>query len=150
MASRLRLNVNGEARDVEVEDGEPLLYVLRNQLGLNGPRFGCGLAQCGSCAVLVDGVNMRSCVLPARALINKSVVTLDGLGDAANPSYVQQAFIDEQAMQCGYCSNGMIVAATALLAKNPSPSRADVIDALDGTLCRCGSQGAGSGEHGRT
>jgi nicotinate dehydrogenase subunit A len=136
---RLRLDVNGVARDVDVEDGEPLLYVLRNQLGLNGPRFGCGLAQCGSCAVLVDGVNMRACVLPAAAAANKSVVTLEGLGDATNPSPVQQAFIDEQAMQCGYCSNGMIVAATALLEKNPSPSRADVIDALDGTLCRCGS-----------
>lgn len=139
MARRLRLNVNREARDVEVEDDEPLLYALRNQLGLNGPRFGCGLAQCGSCAVLVDGVSMRSCVLPATAAANKSVVTLEGLGDAVNPSRVQQAFIDEQAMQCGYCSNGMIMAATALLAKNPKPTRADIVKALDATLCRCGS-----------
>lgn len=139
MARRIRLDVNGETRRVEVEDGEPLLYVLRNQLELNGPRFGCGLAQCGSCAVLIDGVAMRSCVLPATAVDSKRVTTLEGLGTAANPSPVQQAFVDEQAMQCGYCSNGMIVAAIALLAANPNPSRRDVIEALDGTLCRCGS-----------
>ncbi|MEO1203661.1 MAG: (2Fe-2S)-binding protein, partial [Pseudomonadota bacterium] len=139
MARRIRLDVNGETRRVEVEDGEPLLYVLRNQLELNGPRFGCGLAQCGSCAVLIDGVAMRSCVLPATAVDSKRVTTLEGLGTAANPSPVQQAFIDEQAMQCGYCSNGMIIAATALLETNPKPSRSDVVEALDGTLCRCGS-----------
>ncbi len=139
MVSRIRLDVNGEPHDVKVEAGEPLLYVLRNQLNLNGPRFGCGLAQCGSCAVLVDGVAMRSCVLPAAAAVNKAVTTLEGLGSAGKPSRVQRAFIDEQAMQCGYCSNGMIVAATALLETNPEPTRDDVVAALDGTLCRCGS-----------
>ncbi len=139
MAQRMTLQINGESRDVDVEDGEPLLYVLRNQLGLNGPRFGCGKAQCGACSVLVDGVSTRSCVLPAAALRGKSVVTLEGIGSVDRPSPVQQAFIDEQAMQCGYCSNGMIVAATALLERNPTPSRDDVARALDGNLCRCGS-----------
>jgi len=139
VADPIRLDVNGETHDVKVESGEPLLYVLRNQLELNGPRFGCGLAQCGSCSVLVDGVSIRSCRYPATAAIGKTIVTLEGLGTGDQPSPVQQAFIEEQAMQCGYCSNGMIVAATALLQKNPSPSRDDVIEALDGLLCRCGS-----------
>ncbi len=139
MTQRITLKVNGEHRDVDVEDGEPLLYVLRNQLGLNGPRFGCGKAQCGACSVLIDGVSTRSCVLPAAAVANKPVVTLEGIGDADRPSAVQQAFIDEQAMQCGYCSNGMIMAATALLEQNPAPNRDDVVRALDGNLCRCGS-----------
>ena len=139
MTQRMTLTVNGESHDVEVEDGEPLLYVLRNQLELNGPRFGCGKAQCGACSVLVDGVSTRSCVLPATAVRNKSVVTLEGIGSEDKPSAVQQAFIDYQAMQCGYCSNGMIVAATALLEKNPTPGRDEIIRALDGNLCRCGS-----------
>lgn len=133
------LNINGKQRAVSIGDDEPLLYVLRNQLGLNGPRFGCGLAQCGACAVLVDGVSVRSCVTPATAVENRAVVTLEGLGDASNPSPVQQAFIDEQAMQCGYCSNGMIIAATALLKRNPRPDRQEVVAALDANLCRCGS-----------
>ena len=139
MSQRLSLEVNGETHDVDVEDGETLLYVLRNQLGLNGPRFGCGKAQCGACSVLVDGTSTRSCVVPTAAIRGKSVVTLEGLGSAEAPSALQQAFIDEQAMQCGYCSNGMIIAATALLADNPAPSRDDVVRALDSHLCRCGS-----------
>ena len=139
MTQRMTLRVNGESHDVSVEDGEPLLYVLRNQLGLNGPRFGCGKAQCGACAVLVDGVSTRSCVLPAAAVADRSVVTLEGLGNSEAPSAVQQAFIDEQAMQCGYCSNGMIIAATALLEENRSPTREETARALDGHLCRCGS-----------
>ena len=139
MSQRMSLEVNGETHDVDVEDGEPLLYVLRNQLGLNGPRFGCGKAQCGACSVLIDGTSTRSCVLPVAAIRGKPVVTLEGLGSADAPSVLQQAFVDEQAMQCGYCSNGMIIAATALLADNPEPSRDDVIRALDSHLCRCGS-----------
>ena len=139
MSQRLSLEVNGETHDVDVEDGETLLYVLRNQLGLNGPRFGCGKAQCGACSVLIDGTSTRSCVVPTAAIRDKTVVTLEGLGSAEAPSALQQAFIDEQAMQCGYCSNGMIIAATALLADNPAPSRDDVVRALDSHLCRCGS-----------
>ena len=139
MSQRMSLEVNGETHDVDVEDGEPLLYVLRNQLGLNGPRFGCGKAQCGACSVLIDGTSTRSCVVPAAAIRGKPVVTLEGLGSAEAPSALQQAFVDEQAMQCGYCSNGMIIAATALLAENPEPSRDDVVRALDSHLCRCGS-----------
>ena len=139
MSLFMSLEVNGETHDVDVEDGEPLLYVLRNQLGLNGPRFGCGKAQCGACSVLIDGTSTRSCVLPVAAIRGKPVVTLEGLGSADAPSVLQQAFVDEQAMQCGYCSNGMIIAATALLADNPEPSRDDVIRALDSHLCRCGS-----------
>ena len=139
MSQRLSLEVNGETHDVDVEDGETLLYVLRNQLGLNGPRFGCGKAQCGACSVLIDGTSTRSCVVPTAAIRDKSVVTLEGLCSAEAPSALQQAFIDEQAMQCGYCSNGMIIAATALLADNPAPSRDDVVRALDSHLCRCGS-----------
>ena len=139
MSQRMSLEVNGETHDVDVEDGEPLLYVLRNQLGLNGPRFGCGKAQCGACSVLIDGTSTRSCVLPVAAIRGKPVVTLEGLGSADAPSVLQQAFVDEQAMQCGYCSNGMIIAATALLADNPEPSRDDVVRALDSHLCRCGS-----------
>ena len=139
MTQRITLTVNGESHDVDVEDGEPLLYVLRNQLNLNGPRFGCGKAQCGACSVLVDGVSTRSCVLPTTAVRNKTVVTLEGIGSEDTPSAVQQAFIDYQAMQCGYCSNGMIVAATALLEKNSAPSRDEIVRALDGNLCRCGS-----------
>ena len=139
MTQRITLTVNGESHDVDVEDGEPLLYVLRNQLNLNGPRFGCGKAQCGACSVLVDGVSTRSCVLPTTAVRNKTVVTLEGIGSEDTPSAVQKAFIDYQAMQCGYCSNGMIVAATALLEKNSAPSRDEIVRALDGNLCRCGS-----------
>ncbi len=139
MAERIRITVNGETQTVEIDRGEPLLYVLRNQFELNGPRFGCGLGQCGACAVLVGNESVRSCVLPASAAIGKTITTLDGLGDQEAPSVLQRAFIDEQAMQCGYCSNGMIIAATALLDRNPTPTREDVVAALNGQLCRCGS-----------
>ena len=126
--------------DVDVEDSTPLLYVLRNDLGLSGPRFGCGLAQCGTCTVLVEGTPIRSCVTPVSGVADKPVTTLEGLGNRANPHPIQEAFIAEQAGQCGYCSNGMIMAATALLEKNPDPTDEEIRKALAGNLCRCGTQ----------
>lgn len=125
--------------DVDVEDSTPLLYVLRNDLGLSGPRFGCGLAQCGTCTVLVEGTPIRSCVTPVSGVADKPVTTLEGLGNRANPHPIQEAFIAEQAGQCGYCSNGMIMAATALLEKNPDPTDEEIRKALAGNLCRCGT-----------
>jgi len=131
--------VNGEARVVDVDPDTPMLYVLRDTLALKGPKFGCGLAQCGACTVHVDGAAVRSCVLPVEAVGNKAVTTLEGLGTSAKPSKLQQAFIDEQAAQCGYCVNGMIMTSAALLAKNNSPSEAEIRDALADNLCRCGT-----------
>jgi len=131
--------VNGEARVVDVDPDTPILYVLRDTLALKGPKFGCGLAQCGACTVHVDGAAVRSCVLPIEAVGNKAVTTLEGLGTSAKPSKLQQAFIDEQAAQCGYCVNGMIMTSAALLAKNRSPSEAEIRDALADNLCRCGT-----------
>ncbi len=132
------LTVNGRAYTVEAEPDTPLLYVLRNDLGLNGPRFGCGLAQCGACEVIVEGREVRSCVTPLSA-VRGEVTTLEGLGTAENPHPIQQAFIEEQAAQCGYCISGMIMTSYALLKKNPSPSDADIRQALAGNLCRCGT-----------
>jgi len=134
-----RLNVNGEMREATAEAETPLLYVLRNDLELNGPKFGCGLGQCGSCMVLVDGEAVRSCQRPVSTVGDNSVTTLEGLGtpDALHP--LQKAFIDEQAMQCGYCINGMIMSAKALLDRNKSPDEAAIRAALDVNLCRCGS-----------
>ena len=117
----------------------PLLYILRNDLRLNGPKFGCGLGECGACTVLVDGAAQRACVLPAGAAEGRAVVTLEGLGTAAAPDPVQQAFIDEQAAQCGYCLNGMIMTTKALLAHTPRPSDAQIRQALRHNLCRCGT-----------
>ena len=125
--------------DVDVEDSTPLLYVLRNDLGLSGPRFGCGLAQCGTCTVLVEGTPIRSCVTPVSGVADKPVTTLEGLGNRANPHPIQEAFIAEQAGQCGYCSNGMIMAAAALLEENPDPTDEEIRKALAGNLCRCGT-----------
>jgi nicotinate dehydrogenase subunit A len=133
------LNVNGEPRQVEADPESPLLYLLRDQLELNGPKFGCGLAQCGACTVLVDGKATRSCQTPVSAVSGKEVVTLEGLGTEENPSPIQQAFIDEQAAQCGYCINGMVMTAQALLYQNANPSDADIRTALAGNLCRCGT-----------
>jgi nicotinate dehydrogenase subunit A len=133
------LNVNGTARSVRVEPATPLLYVLRNDLKLNGAKFGCGQAQCGACSVLVDGIEQRSCVYPVSAVGKGSISTIEGLGTPQQPSALQRAFIHEQAAQCGYCSNGMIMAAQALLARNPKPSESEVKRALDGHLCRCGA-----------
>ena len=135
-----RLMVNGKAQVVESWDpNQPLLYVLRNQLGLHAAKFGCGLGQCGSCTVLIDGRAMFSCVYPVSAAVGKKITTLEGIGSAENPHPVQAAFIAEQAAQCGYCSNGMVMASVALLRKNQHPSDAEVKSALAGNLCRCGS-----------
>jgi nicotinate dehydrogenase subunit A len=133
------LDVNGRTVSVTVDDPDtPLLYVLRNELGLHGPRFGCGLGQCGACTVHVDGAAVRSCITPLSTVTGK-VVTLEGLGTDANPHLVQQAFIQEQAVQCGYCINGMIMQAAALLARNPKPSEQEVKAELANNLCRCGT-----------
>ena len=134
-----RLNVNGQPREATAEATTPLLYVLRNDLELNGPKYGCGLGQCGSCVVLVDGLAVRSCQTAVSAIGDKSVTTLEGLGTPDAPHPLQKAFIDEQAMQCGYCINGMIMGAKALLDKNPEASEAEIKTALSGNLCRCGS-----------
>ncbi len=141
MATAVPLHVNGQPRTVEVDDpGMPLLYALRDNLGLSGPRFGCGLGQCGACTVHLDGEAARSCVTPLSSLApGQKVVTLEGLGSPERPHPVQQAFIDEQAVQCGYCINGMIMQAAAFLAKNKSPSEADIRGALAQNLCRCGT-----------
>jgi nicotinate dehydrogenase subunit A len=135
----IRLNVNGAEHSLGVPHDTPLLYVLRNDLALNGPKFGCGLGECGACTVIIDGVAARSCVVPAGIAQGRRIVTLEGLGTAKALHPVQQAFIDEQAAQCGYCLNGMIMTATALLARNPSPSEPEIRDALKYNLCRCGT-----------
>jgi nicotinate dehydrogenase subunit A len=133
------LSVNGRTVSVTVDDPDtPLLYVLRNELGLHGPRFGCGLGQCGACTVHVDGAAVRSCVTPLSAVTGR-IVTLEGLGTDAAPHPVQQAFIDEQAVQCGYCINGMIMQSAAFLARNPKPSEDEVKAELANNLCRCGT-----------
>jgi aerobic-type carbon monoxide dehydrogenase small subunit (CoxS/CutS family) len=156
MASALTLTVNGGTRTVAVPPDTPLLYVLRNELQLTGPRFGCGLAQCGACAVLVDGTEMRSCITPVSAVAGKRVHTIEGLpalwaekhaGTSAALHPVQQAWIDEQVPQCGYCQSGMMIAAVDLLQKNPSPTVAQIKDAFTNTppsphLCRCGTYNA--------
>ena len=133
-----KLKVNGRNHDVAVPEDTPLLYVLRNDLKLNGPKFGCGLSQCGACTVMVDGQAIRSCVTPVGSVTGQDITTLEGLGTLEKPSKLQQAFIDEQAAQCGYCMNGMIMSAQALLNKSPKPTEAQVRSALDGNLCRCG------------
>ncbi|MGH6618881.1 MAG: (2Fe-2S)-binding protein [Alphaproteobacteria bacterium] len=140
MAATLNLTVNGAPHSIEVDDPEmPLLYALRNDLGLKGPRFGCGLAQCGACTVHVDGKAVRSCVYPSSQAAGKKITTLEGLGTPDKPHPVQKAFIDEQAAQCGYCINGMIMEAAALLATNKRPSEDQIKEALAGNLCRCGT-----------
>ena len=133
------LNVNGQRRRVEADPDSPLLYVLRDQLELHGPKFGCGLGQCGACTVHVDGQAMRSCVFPVSAVNGKPITTLEGLGSTAKPSALQQAFIDEQAAQCGYCINGMIMQAADLLKRTPKPTEAQIRDGLAANLCRCGT-----------
>jgi nicotinate dehydrogenase subunit A len=137
--AKIALKINGKAQTVDAEPDTPLLYVLRDRLELHGPKFGCGLGQCGACTVMLDGVAARSCVIPVSKVGNRAVVTLEGLGTAAKPHPVQQAFIDEQAAQCGYCINGMVMTSTAFLAKNKNPSEADIKRALAGNLCRCGT-----------
>jgi nicotinate dehydrogenase subunit A len=132
------LRVNGEARVVDADPDTPMLYVLRDSLALKGPKFGCGLAQCGACVIHVDGEATRSCVLPVEA-VKERAITLEGLGTSAKPSKLQQAFIDEQAAQCGYCANGMIMTSAALLAKTKNPSESEIRTALADNLCRCGT-----------
>jgi nicotinate dehydrogenase subunit A len=135
------LKVNGTTRSVPAEPDTPLLYVLRNDLQLNGAKFGCGLAQCGACTVLVDGRPVRSCITEIGSLGSAEITTLEGLGTVAKPHPLQKAFMDEQAAQCGYCINGMIMSAKALLDINPRPTEAQVREGLADNLCRCGTHG---------
>jgi nicotinate dehydrogenase subunit A len=138
MAS-VSLKVNGKTQVVDVDPETPLLYVLRNDLQLNGPKFGCGLAQCGACTVIMNGNAIRSCVTQVSAAQNQPVTTLEGLGSTKKMHKIQQAFVDEQAVQCGYCINGMIMTSKALLDKNPKPTDDQIKQALAGNLCRCGT-----------
>jgi len=141
MTQSIPLNVNGMSVTVKVDDPDmPLLYALRNELELHGPRFGCGLGQCGACTVHIDGKAVRSCVTALSALSStQQIVTLEGLGSVDKPHPVQKAFIDEQAVQCGYCINGMIMEAAAFLASSKQPSEAEIKKALANNLCRCGT-----------
>jgi aerobic-type carbon monoxide dehydrogenase small subunit (CoxS/CutS family) len=149
MADDLKIKVNGRVWPVSADPDTPLLYVLTNELELQGPRFGCGLAQCGSCSVLADGVEIRSCITPVAAVADKSVTTLEGIpalyaqqkGLAQAPALhpLQQAFIDEQAPHCGYCYNGMVIKGFELLSQNPRPTETQIRQAMDGHLCRCGT-----------
>src|SRR5882762_7462056 len=137
---RKSLNVNGKTVRITIDDPDmPLLYALRDNLALHGPRFGCGLAQCGACTVHIDGKAVRSCVYPVSSVGTSRVTTLEGLGSSKHPHPLQQAFIDEQAVQCGYCINGMIMQAKALLDANPHPTEDQIKDALATNLCRCGT-----------
>jgi nicotinate dehydrogenase subunit A len=138
MPQNFRITVNGEMRQVSVEADTPLLYILRNDLELDGAKFGCGLAQCGACTVIMNGAAIRSCRTPVSS-VNAPVTTLEGLGSDDKPHPLQKAFIAEQAMQCGYCINGMIMSAKALLDKNPRATEAEIRQGLQGNLCRCGS-----------
>jgi nicotinate dehydrogenase subunit A len=137
----IKLKVNGSPQSVSAEPDTPLLYVLRNDLALNGAKFGCGLAQCGACTVLVDGRPVRSCITPINSLGESEVTTIEGLGAIEKLHPLQQAFIDEQAAQCGYCISGMMMTAKELLDRNPRPSEADVREGLSANLCRCGTHG---------
>jgi len=139
MPQDFQLTVNGATRRANVEPDTPLLYILRNDLELNGPRFGCGLSQCGACTVLVDGRPMRSCVTAVSTIGGKQITTLEGLGTRDRLHPLQKAFIEEQAAQCGYCTNGMIMTAKALLDKTPKPTEAQIKKALAANLCRCGT-----------
>jgi nicotinate dehydrogenase subunit A len=135
----IRLTVNGSVHDVDAAPDTALLYVLRNDLALNGPKYGCGLGECGACAVIIDGAAARSCVIPIEGCIGRDILTLEGLGSRARPDPVQAAFIEEQAAQCGYCLNGMIMSTKALLMRSPNPSEQEVLEALRYNLCRCGA-----------
>ena len=136
----VEFTLNGENVAVDVDAQTSLLEVLRNDLELNGPKFGCGLAQCGACAVLMNGVSIRACIVPIQAAAGNSVVTLEGLGTPDHPHPLQTAFIEEQALQCGYCASGIITTAAAFLEQNPSPTTDQIKQALSGHLCRCGAQ----------
>lgn len=135
--AKISLRVNGHAQVIDAEPDMPLLYALRNDLKLNGPKYGCGMAQCGACTVILEGNAIRSCVTPLSAARNKRVTTLEGLGSTKKMHKIQQAFVEEQAVQCGYCINGMILTTKVLLDKNPKPTDAQIREALAGNLCRC-------------
>jgi nicotinate dehydrogenase subunit A len=135
----IRLIVNGQQRDVAADPETPLLYVLRGDLGLTGTKFGCGLGQCGACTVLVGGQAVRSCLIPVQAVAGQTVTTIEGLGSPEAPHPLQAAFIEEQAVQCGYCTPGIVMAAKAFLDQAPRPTEAQVRQALAGVLCRCGA-----------
>jgi nicotinate dehydrogenase subunit A len=137
--AKLTIHVNGDAHSVDADGRCPLLYVLRDDLGLNNPRFGCGLAQCGACTIIVDGQAIRSCIAPVSSVAGKKITTIEGLGTPEHPHPLQQAFIEEQAFQCGYCLNGWVMASKALLDSNPHPTEKEITDALSGLVCRCGS-----------
>lgn len=139
MSRQVHFTVNGRAASVTADADTPLLHVLRNELGLMGTRFGCGLEQCGCCMVLIDGKPEKSCARPISTVAGKAVTTMEGLGTPEHPHPLQQAFIDEQAGQCGYCLGGILISAKALLERNPSPSRAEIALALDDNICRCGT-----------
>jgi nicotinate dehydrogenase subunit A len=139
MTGTVILNVNGIEHSVTAEADTPLLYILRNDLQLKGTRFGCGLGQCGACNVLIDGQNVQSCDTPLWAAAGKRITTIEGIGTLERLHPLQQAFIDEQAAQCGYCANGIIMSAKALLDRNPHPSEGEIRAALDRNLCRCGT-----------
>ena len=140
---QIELHVDGKVQVIEVDDpGMPLLYALRDDLGLNNPRFGCGLGQCGACTVHLDGRAVRSCMTPAAAVAGRQITTLAGLGTPEHPHPVQTAWIEEQVNQCAYCINGWIMTAAELLAHNPHPSEAEIKDALGDLICRCGTHGA--------
>lgn len=134
----VKLTVNGKARSVDVDPNTPLLWVIREQIGLTGTKYGCGIAACGSCTVLLDGAAVRSCALPVSAAAGKKIETVESLAQSGKLSKVQQAFVEKQAPQCGYCQTGMVMAVTALLRSNPKPSDAD-IDAAVTNICRCGT-----------
>ena len=138
-AKPLALTVNGQALETRLDPDTPLLIFLRNDLGLNGPKYGCGLGQCGACTVLVDGQAARSCVIPLEGVEGRAITTLEGLGSLAEPHLIQQAFIAEQAAQCGYCLNGMIMMTASLLARNPSPTEQEIRSELSANFCRCGT-----------
>jgi nicotinate dehydrogenase subunit A len=153
----INLKVNGASRSVPAEPDTPLLYVLRNDLALNAAKFGCGLEQCGACTVLINGKAVRSCNTPIGTLGNAEITTLEGLGTVEKPHPLQKAFMDQQAVQCGYCIAGMIMSAKELLDRNPRPTEAEVRAALAGNLCRCGTHNRiidavvrAAGEMGRT
>ena len=135
----MKLNVNGKAYEIDVDPSTPLLYVLRDHLQLNGAKFGCGLGQCGACTVTVDGRAVFSCITPVAALTGRRITTIEGLGTIENPGPVQRAFIEEQAAQCGYCIPGMMMRAHALLAANPTPTKAEIRRHMNANLCRCGT-----------
>lgn len=139
MQTTIRLTVNGRIHDVDAAPDTALLYVLRNDLELNGPKYGCGLGECGACTVIIDGIAARSCVIPISGCVQRDILTLEGLGSRDHLDPVQKAFIEEQAAQCGYCLNGMIMTTVAFLATNPAPTEPEIREALRYNLCRCGT-----------